>query len=301
MNNELGKVNSSFKSDLSNERINDLFDVFELGTEGIELITLALQDKNREVRQTALFLLSESNSESAKYVLSDYSILSKFICLSTITDFRQDLNYYKFECPEYFAIADCYDLLITYWNTSEGNWIQTYSSLNGKKVKFRSLPSGHTDEVRLGLNGKYIITSYQHHYEILYTNSLKNTNKYNSGGGVSNIFLQPEAGCFYVAKNHTTLMVSGANYCKELEVRDYDTCTSVLKYKFNRDETLLIDRHLYPGLNDNDNYLISPLKLTPNGDFMVVRFGSFINKNKFTIKIWNIATKQLIQTIENLV
>lgn len=50
MNNELGKVNSSFKSDLSNERINDLFDVFELGTEGIELITLALQDKNREVR-----------------------------------------------------------------------------------------------------------------------------------------------------------------------------------------------------------------------------------------------------------
>ena len=296
----MGKINLNLKSDLSNKKINALFDAFELGTEGIELIALALQDKNREVRQTALFLLSESNLESAKYALSDYSMLSKFACLSTSTGFKQVFDYYEFKYPEYFAIADLYDLLITYWNSSRGNWIQTYSLINGKKSNFRSLPSGHTDEVRLGLNGKYIIISYQHHYEILYTDGLKNTNKYNSWGGVSNIFLQPEAGCFSVAKNKDTLMVSGTDYYKELEIKNYDTCSSVFKYKFNRYETLLVDRDLYPGLNKNDNYLISPLRLTPNGDFLVVRFGDFINKNEFTIKIWNTATKKLIQTIENL-
>ncbi|MDJ0902961.1 MAG: hypothetical protein QNJ55_29585 [Xenococcus sp. MO_188.B8] len=84
----MNNIEQRLKSNLVNEKVDALFDAFELGIEGIKLIASALQDKEPEVRQYAWFLLSESDLAIAKHALCDYSIFSQFVCLSTINKFR---------------------------------------------------------------------------------------------------------------------------------------------------------------------------------------------------------------------
>ena len=55
----MNNIKQRLQSNLVNEKVDALFDAFELGIEGTKLIISALQDKEREVRRCAWVLLSE--------------------------------------------------------------------------------------------------------------------------------------------------------------------------------------------------------------------------------------------------
>ena len=72
------------------KRIDVLLDAWEYGTAGIELVVRALEDKVRKVRQSALLLLSESETEIAKQALWNYLPFPQMQYLHTITEFELD-------------------------------------------------------------------------------------------------------------------------------------------------------------------------------------------------------------------
>ena len=294
----MNNIEQRLKSNLVNEKVDALFDAFELGIEGIKLIASALQDKEREVRQYAWFLLSESDLAIAKHALCDYSIFSQFVCLSTINKFRIKSDRYDPGYLEYFAISNSKSLLITYW-VGHDNLVQTYDLLTGKEEKFTYLPPGHVDEFSLGLNGKLIITSYQHHYYTNYTDTLKETRKFYESYG--HVFLEPTCGGFSISEKNTALMASGSNHEQKLEVINYQTHTNIIKYNLNNKEQLAYGLDLYL-FQKKDSYchFISPLIFSPNEKFLVANFINSTNQVIHTIKIWNIETKELLQTLDNL-
>ena len=59
----------------------------------------------KEVRQSALLLLSKSEAEITKQALWNYLPFSKMQCLHTITEFKFNSFDTKYH-PDYFAIAN---------------------------------------------------------------------------------------------------------------------------------------------------------------------------------------------------
>lgn len=97
---------------LSNEdpevRINALFDAYECGEAGIKLVPRLLEDKIRKVRQAALVLLAESETETAKQALWDYLPFVKIQFLHTISKFDLDCYEPEKRHPSYLAISNYY-------------------------------------------------------------------------------------------------------------------------------------------------------------------------------------------------
>ena len=111
----LEKIKLRLVSKDPEQRIDALLDAWEYGTAGIELVIRALEDGVRKVRQSALLLLSESETEIAKQALWNYLPFPQMQCLHTITEFK--FNSFNTEYPpDYFAIADYNNSLVCYWD-----------------------------------------------------------------------------------------------------------------------------------------------------------------------------------------
>jgi uncharacterized Zn-finger protein len=94
-----------------NQKIDDLLTAIQCGKDGLDLITQALDDPIREIRQSALLLLSESDEAIAIESLWNHLPYKNMQCLHTISEF-------EFGHPDYFKIADYNNTLLCYCDTT---------------------------------------------------------------------------------------------------------------------------------------------------------------------------------------
>lgn len=97
-------VRNRLQSNWSNQKVDVLLDALQYGQAGIELVAQALGDRNREIRQSAFLLLSDTNENVAKQAIWNHLPWEKMQCLQTLTEFNLDC-YAPEQHPDYFAIA----------------------------------------------------------------------------------------------------------------------------------------------------------------------------------------------------
>ena len=283
----MNNIEQRLKSNLVNEKVDALFDTFELGIEGIKLIASALQDKEREVRQYAWFLLSESDLAIAKQTLYNYLPLSKIDCLHTVTEFGENTNYFA---PDYFAISDYHHTLVCYSDIGyKTSYVDIWNLPTGKKLSNFQLTA---HEFGLGKRGQIYIQKFQDAIFALRSNTFKPI-----GSFPENLIRSTYDSYFNVCLKIRSLLATGGSIEKKgkLEIWDYENCNLYIGYDF---EKLTLRSDYQTKSRNVINHLASPLIFTSDGDFFVANF--FDYQHNSIIKIWNIDTKKLIQTLDNL-
>ncbi|MEH1895272.1 MAG: hypothetical protein V7K94_08210 [Nostoc sp.] len=113
---ELENIHRQLQGNSTKEKVDALLDAFQYEQPGIELIIKALNDRTREVRQSAFLLLSDCHNDLARQAIWNYLPFKKMQCLHTLTNFN--FNDYNLEQhhPYYFAIANYNNTLICYWD-----------------------------------------------------------------------------------------------------------------------------------------------------------------------------------------
>ncbi|MEH1813328.1 MAG: hypothetical protein V7K26_22875 [Nostoc sp.] len=76
--------------DSTKEKVDALLEAFQYGHKGIDLVIQALGDGIREVRESALLLLSYSSEVTAEQAFWNYLPFAKMQCLHTLTEFNLD-------------------------------------------------------------------------------------------------------------------------------------------------------------------------------------------------------------------
>ena len=286
------------------QRIDALLDAWEYNTAGIELVVRALEDKVRKVRQSALLLLSESETKIAKQALWNYLPFSQMQCLHTIIEFKFnsfDTKYY----PDYFAIADYNNSLVCYSDVEyKRSGIAIYDLETGKAKTNHYLSMAH--EFGLGKDGKVFVTSYQDFLQAYNLETLEGIYKFSDKqmNGSS-----PRKGEFTVCKKNFPLVAVCQAYSHghrnnrniigfgEFEIWNYDTYDCLLHYEFE-DLLLFTSNRLSNIRTKSLEVFISPLIFTPSGDFLIVRY---MDRQKCClVQIWNTDKLELVQTLENL-
>ena len=283
----MNNIKQRLQSNLVNEKVDALFDAFELEIEGTKLITSALQDKEREVRQCAWFLLSESNLEITNQALYNYLPFPKIDCLHTLTEFEEDTNNFA---PDYFAISDYYHTLVCYSDINyKISYVDIWDLPTGKKISNFQLTA---HEFGLGKQGKIYIQTFQDAILALKSKTLEPI-----GSFPENLIRSTYDSYFNVCLKMRPLLASGGSIGEKgkLEIWNYETCNLYIGYDF---EKLTLAPHYQTKSRNLISHLPSPLIFTPDGDFFVANF--FDHSRNSIIKIWNIETKKLIQTLDNL-
>lgn len=285
----------SIKLRLSNKdpeiRINALFDAYEYDTEGINLVIQALADESRKVRQAALIFLAESKREIARQALWNYLPFSKMQCLYTIDQFKFDsFNTEQFH-PDYFAIANYNNTLVSYWDTAyKASGVAVWDLKTGNLQKNCYLMA---HEFGLGQNGKVFITSFQ---DLLYVFESKTLEQINNDRYQ---FMcdgcQPEVGAFAVCATKKPLIAKGDHMGGRgnLEIWNYQTFSLSLNYEFEHLLFFPFNSDLY-----HEDTRKSSLFFTPDGDFLIASF--LAQEQRSLIKIWDTETTELVQTVESL-
>ena len=275
------------------QRIDALLDAWEYGTAGIELVVRALEDKVRKVRQSALLLLSESETEIAKQALWNYLPFSQMQCLHTITEFK--LDYWDWDDePEAdwlygFAIANFSNSLVICWNLKyEETYVHTFNLATGKLTKNCILSLAH--DFGLGNNGKDIVFSFQ---DTIRTSLISDLENYCLDHSID--IFPASYNAFAVTSKQSLVAISCCNSrTGELEIKDYKTNRCYLHYDF--EQILLSTHHINTGnlwqrqtpslfFTPNDEVLIAHLR--PNGLYS-------------DIKLWDVTTGTLLQTFDSL-
>lgn len=294
---ELEQIKLQLSNTESELRINALFDAYEHNKAGIKLIIEALNDKAIKVRQAALLLLTESETEIAKEALWNYLPFSKIQCLHTIMGFEFDSfetkDYFRNQeyHPNYFAISNYSNSLVTYWDIDyKSSGVAMWDLETGTLKQDYDLMA---HEFGLGKNGKFFITSYQ---DLNFVYELETAKQINDYSDMFFSHVSPSNGEFVVCKSDKSLIAKfhQTGYKGEFEVWNYENYSCLLNFQFS-------DLHLF---TDNIPWFIkkviyiTPLIFTPDGKILIARFRD--KKGKYVIKIWNTETNQIVQTINNL-
>jgi hypothetical protein len=124
------------------QKIDDLLDALECGTEGVKLVAQALSDRNRQVRQSAFLLLSDLNETIAKEALWNYLPFAEMQCLHTTTKFNSRYCDPGESSPDYFAIANYNNTLVCYWDvTYRSSFINIWDLETGERKYDFDLPA----------------------------------------------------------------------------------------------------------------------------------------------------------------
>lgn len=137
-----------------NQKVNALLDVLN-SDEGISLLIQALGDSVREVRETAHWLLTESQNEAAEQALRRYPY-AQMQLLHTITGRGWGTNYFAISTSRKVLLSNCYSkptmgyalATIHVWNLQTGELTDTLYATH------RHLDTGQ--------DGQMIVTSFQH-------------------------------------------------------------------------------------------------------------------------------------------
>lgn len=293
---ELENIHRQLQSNSTKEKVDALLDAFEYGQQGIELITQALNDRTREVRQSAFLLLSDCHEDIARQAVLNYLPFRQMQCLHTLTNFN--LNYYnsKQHHPYYFAIADYNNTLICYWDLNyKYSFVNVWNLETGQPKRNFALGTGH--EFSLGKKGKVSVISFQDLIWVLDTETQEVI------GDCPDYFIHvlayPNPHCFTVCPTQNPLLAIGSTIGKkgEFEVWNYETRTLHFHHQFQ--DVALITQ--LPSWNSSEiaHLLnsVSPLLFTPDGKFLVVRFQQ---QKQYMLQIWDLEAGNLLQQLENL-
>ena len=286
----LEEIKLRLASDNPEQKIDALLDAWEYGAAGIELVINALQDKDRKVRQSAQLLLSESEAEIAKQALWNYLPFAQMKCLHTISKF--EIDWYeppKFDWLYGFAISNFTNTLVICWDLKyEETHVHTIDLATGKLDKSCRLSLAHN--FGLGNNGKDVVFSFQ---DSIRTTTLNNLEDYCLAHAIGVFPATYDA--FAVTSKQTLIAISCCNsQGGELEIRDYKTNHSYLHYTF--EGLLLSTHHINTGNLWQSN--TPPLFFTPDEKILIAHFRP--NGLYSDIKLWNVKTGTLLQTIDNL-
>ncbi len=285
--NELEQIKFQLSNKDPEILINALFDAWEHEEAGIELIAQSLGDKNRKVRQAALLLLRESNTEIAKETVCNYLPFSNIQCLHTIEYFEFNSFSIPSEShPDNFEIANYDNTLVSYWEIDYKNSGMAIWNLETGSLEREKDLRAH--EFGLGDDGKVFVTSYQH---LCFVYELKTGKQIDDYPDQFIHGINALDGEFIVCKQNKSIIakLSHCGYSGEIEIWNYRNYSCSLNVKF--DNLLLCPRDIF-------GILITPFLFTIDGEFFIV---CFFDKQKHSlIKIWDTETQELIQTIENL-
>ena len=291
----LEEIKLRLASDNPEQKIDTLLDAWEYGVAGIELVINALEDSVREVRQSALLLLLESETEIAKQALQNYLPFAQMQCLHTIANFKFDSFHEEYH-PDYFAIANYNNSLVGYWNLNYKRAGVAIWDLATANIKKNYDIAAH--ECGLGKQGRLLVTNYQHHSHVYELETAKEIINYSSEFFICGI--HPTEGEFVVCETNDPFIAKSE--CRgtigRFEIWNYDTYLCSLDYKF-RNFTLFPTKIAVgnSGIKNGLTYT-SPLIFTPDGKFLIVYY---VDKQKCSlVQIWNTKTSELFQILENL-
>lgn len=283
------KENSSVK-----QKVDFLLDALQSGQEGVEIVAQALDDRAREVRQSAFLLLCDSNEDIARQAVWSYIPFANMQCLYTLTQFNLDCYDPERFHPEYFAIADYNNTLLCYWNlTYKHSSVNVWNLETGQRKIDFVLSNAH--EFGLGKQGRVCIVNYQHLLWALDTETQKHIGTY------PDYFIsvkEPGSHWFAVCPAQKPLVALGCTHSEivEFEIWDYESYTRHLDYGSE-------------GMVLGSRGSISPLIFTPDGKFLIVHFFKLYSQNNSqflkqkksnVVQVWETETGELIQTIDNL-
>ncbi|UBF28680.1 hypothetical protein K9N68_12865 [Kovacikia minuta CCNUW1] len=133
-------------------KIDALLDVFD-SDEGIDLIIQALGDPVRQVRETARWLLQETNSEASEQALRNYPY-AQMQLLHTIAGRGWGTNYFVISTDKKVLLSDCHSgqsgyaiATINVWNLRTGELTDTLYITH--------------EYLGIGQDGQIIVTSFQ--------------------------------------------------------------------------------------------------------------------------------------------
>ncbi|MFW9257417.1 WD40 repeat domain-containing protein [Nostoc sp. CALU 546] len=270
------------------EKVDALLEAFQYGHKGIDLVIQALGDGVREVRESALLLLSYSSEATAEQALWNYLPFAKMQCLHTLTEFNLDCYKPEQHHPYYFAIADYNNTLICYWDLSyKQSFVNIWDLETGQSKKDFDLAMAH--EFGLGKSGKVCIISFQHFLWPVDTETQEPIGTYPDY--LMNT-VQTAPHCLAVCSTKQPLLATGYTVGKtgELEIWDYETYTRRFHHQFQ-------DWALVPLGNLPLGNYISPLLFTPDGKLLVAYFKQRLENR---LQLWNRETGELIQTLDNV-
>jgi hypothetical protein len=134
-------------------KIDALLDAFD-SDEGINLMIQALGDPVREVRETAHWLLTETNSEAAEQALRSYPY-AQMQLLHTITGSGWGENYFAISTDKKALLSNCHSEPSGYAIATVNVWsLQTGELTDTLYVRHEHLG--------IGQDGQIIVTSFQH-------------------------------------------------------------------------------------------------------------------------------------------
>lgn len=263
-----------------------------LPEEGIKLIIKTLDDKARKVRQTSLLLLIESETKIAKQALWNYSLFSKMQESNTITEFNlRDYDFRNYQ-PSYLAISNHNNTLICHWRCSPYYFINAWELTTG--ILKKSCLLQYAEICRLGKNGEDILCSFDDFISRISIEELEDF-------GDQTIMADPDMGsnsCAFAVAFSLPLVSGGSNFGGfrggTLKIRDYINSDYYLDYSFNG--LRLSNHHINTGNLWQTN--TSSLFFTPDDKILIAHFVP--NRLYSNLKLWNVQTGKLIQTIENL-
>ena len=254
----------------------------------------ALEDKSREVRQSALLLLSESETEIAQQALWNYLPFAQMQCLHTITEFKFDSFNTKYH-PDYFAIANYNNSLVCYRDVEYKRSGIAIWDLATSNAKINNHLMAH--EFGLGKDGKVFVTSYQ---DLNFVFELETQaqiddypNKFICGVNAANKkFAVCRTDKPLIAKSQCT---GGRG---ELEIWNYNTSSCLLHYKF--DNLFLCANHIF--LTDSkiekESIYTAPYTFTSDGKFLIVQFTN--RQQQCLIQIWDTEAAEIVQSLDSL-
>ncbi|MBW4558481.1 MAG: hypothetical protein KME59_21655 [Trichormus sp. ATA11-4-KO1] len=291
---ELENIHRQLQGNSTKEKVDALLDAFQYGQPGIELISQALNDHTREVRQSAFLLLSDCHEDIARQAIWNYLPFKKMQCLHTLTNF----NYSNLEQhhPYYFAIANYNNTLICYWDLNyKYSVINVWDLKTGQQRRNLELDTAH--EFSLGKNGKVSVISFQDLVWVLDTETHKLINDDCPDYFIHPIF--PNSHCFTVCPTQNPLLAIGSTIGRkgEFEVWNYETRIRHFSYQFQ--DIALITQWTTWNTLEVQRLLnsVSPLLFTPDGKFLLARFQQ---QKHCMLQIWNLETGNLLQQLENL-
>ena len=275
-------------------RINALFDAYEYGEAGIKSIAQALEDKTRKVRQAALILLGESKAEIAKQALWNYLPFSKIQCLHTIRELNLNCVHPEFHHFEHLSIANCNNKLVSYWYLNKDSCHHLWDMATGKLE--RCLCS-RSNQFALSQNGLKSIFS---HYECLFVADLSQASDYLIGCDI--LTETPNYNAFAIATAKTLVAIGstfGGHRNGVLQILDYKNNIFCLNYPFER--SALSAHYIYTDTDNPEDLwkkTLSPLFFCPGDEILIAHFVP--NRLHSNIKLWNVKSGKLIQSIENI-
>ncbi|MGI0489416.1 WD40 repeat domain-containing protein [Pantanalinema rosaneae CENA516] len=135
-----------------NQKVNALLDVLN-SDEGISLLIQALGDSIREVRETAHWLLTETQSEAVNQALRFYPY-AQMQLLHTITGCGRGTNYFAININRKVLLSNCHSELTGYALASINVWnLQTGELADTLYVTHEHMSTGQ--------DGQIIVTSFQ--------------------------------------------------------------------------------------------------------------------------------------------